>query len=314
MAEASTILATQLLADTMDAFKVRVPLLSAISTDFVAAPGVKGQVVSARIAKLPTLGTYSTSYANNETEWEDTWTDVPVTLSNHHHVTVKTDHLVAIGSTNRGAYEHQVNNMAHVLADDAMDTLWNLVVAANFSLSETYSHANSDYDMLAAVRKKLNANGAAPMGRFGIVNSDVANTLDTDSRMTSRDYAGQQAEADGYIRFRNVGGFESIFEWPSADANSENLSSFFGTRESLIMVQRVPRGLAEAPEALQRISNIESLTDPDTGLTFTLYEWADAATGDVKTTITHLFGVAAGMQGGSAGEKADYAGCRVVTA
>jgi hypothetical protein len=52
------------------------------------------------------------------------------------------------------------------------------------------------------------------MGRSMVVNSAVANALAADTRLTSRDFAGQQQGEDGYRSWRGTNGFSLIQEYP----------------------------------------------------------------------------------------------------
>ncbi len=83
------------------------------------------------------------------------------------------------------------------------------VLAANFTQSSTFSEASSDKDMLDNVRSDWNTIGAAPVGRFGIVNTAVYTALEADARIASGDdYHGQQRKANAYGHLQNVAGFE----------------------------------------------------------------------------------------------------------
>ncbi len=316
----STLSATEIALDTIDSFKVQFPMLFKMGTTFKnpdgSRTGLLNQDVTGRISTLPTVRDYdaSTGYKANAADANDLSEDVTVTLDRHKHVPVKVDYLNEL-STNRDQYQEAIGNLAYALGKEAVDFVCSLVVAANFSQSETYSHANSDLDMLLAVKKKANGTGMAPRGRFGVVNSDVMNTLEADSRIASGDFHGQRSEENPYGHLQNVAGFEDIFEYPGTPTNSENLSSFFADRTAFVFASRVPDKAFDAAEAfgIPQQARTEVFEDPDSGLAFLGIFWQDPHTFDNYMTFAHLYGATAGMDGGSAGDKTDYGAVRVIT-
>lgn len=317
---ALTLSTTQILDLVMDAFKVRLPfLVSAFATDFSSESAKLNQTVNARIASLPSVQSYdaSTGYKANAAESKSLLDDVPVTIDQHKHVPIKLDFLDAASTVNQiNLLEEATANCGYVLAKSMADYCLAQVLAANFSESSVYSTANSDLDMLANVRTDLNAVGANTVGRFGIVNSDVMTTLTGDSRIASGDYHGQRINGEALGHLQGIQGFANIWEYPDMPANAENLTSFFGSRESILLATRVPSDTNEIARAagIPQIANFETMTDEDTGLSLLGIKWIEQGTFDVYCTVSVMYGAAAGMQGGSAGDKADYAGHRVVTA
>ena len=317
---ALTLSTTQILEMVFDAFKVRLPfLVSAFATDFSDERAKLNQTVNARIASLPSVQNYdaSTGYKANAAESKSLLDDVPVTIDQHKHVPIKLDFLDQASTVNQiNLLEESTMNCGYVLAKSIADYCLGLVLAANFSESSTFTHANSDLDMLADVRKDMNAKGASTMGRFGIVNSDVMTTLTSDSRIASGDYHGQRINGEALGNLQAIQGFGNIWEYPDMPTNSENLSSFFGTKESVILATRVPSDTNEVAQSMgiPSIASFDTMTDPDTGLTLLGIKWIEQGTFDVYCTVAVMYGAVAGMQGGSAGDLTDYAGHRVVTA
>jgi hypothetical protein len=314
----ATLTPTEILSDIMDAIRVEQPALSFFSTDFTNGTGFKrDQQVIAHIRTLPSSATYnaSTGYANGAAEANTLVEDVPVTLDNHKHVPIKVDYLNAIADK-KDIYQGAISDAAYVLCKEIVDDALAEVVAANFTAVETHTEANSDYDAIEAITKKLNENGASPRGRKGIVNSGVASTLGVDARVASRDYSGQQRKGNAYARFMNVGGFEDIIEYPDLPANSENLTGFFFDKRAVVVATALPDDSQSIAQSLgiptQGRFFVEQ--DPVTGMQLMGILWQAPGTFDLYLTVTMLWGVAAGMQGGSAGEKSDYAGCRLVSA
>lgn len=316
---ALTLSTTQILDLVMDAFKVRIPfLVKAFATDFSAEKAKLNQTVNARVLSLPSVQSYdaTTGYKANAAESKSLLDDVPVVIDQHKHVPIKLDFLDAASTVKQiNLLAEATMNCGYVLAKSIVDYCLALLLSTNFSQSSTFTAANSDLDMLANVRADLNAIGADPMGRFGIVNSEVMTTLDSDSRIASGDYHAQRISDQAYGHLRAIQGFQNIWEYPDMPANSENLSSFFGTRESILVATRVPKDTEEIARAagIPQIASFETMTDEETGLTLLGIKWVEAGTFDVYCTVAVMYGAVAGSQGGSTGDLLDYAGHRVVT-
>jgi hypothetical protein len=313
----ATLSTTELITDVIDAFKVRFPLMSAIGTDFSSDEAKLGQTITGRILSLPTVRDYdgTDGYKANSASANSLTTDVSVTLNRHKHVPIKVDFIDQV-STKRDLYAETVGNMAYALGKEAFDYTMGLVTETNFTNEVVATTANSDYDVLSSVNKTLNTNGASATGRIGIVNSDVFQTLDSDQRIASGDYHGQQRGASAYGVLSNVSGFESIFEYPDLPDNSQNLSGFFTDKTGIVMASRIPNDVEALANriGIPAISKVDVVSDADTGLTMMGITYQDAGTFDVYTTLTWIYGVSAGTQGGSAGDLTDKGGVRLATA
>lgn len=313
----ATLSTTELITDVIDAFKVRFPLMSAIGTDFSSDEAKLNQTITGRILSLPSVQDYNGTdgYKSNSASANGLTTDVSVTLNRHKHVPIKVDFLDQV-STKRDLYAETVGNMAYALGKEAFDYALGLVTEANFTNEVVATTANSDYDVLGSINKTLNTNGASATGRIGIVNSDVFQTLDADQRIASGDYHGQQRGASAYGVLSNVSGFESIFEYPDLPDNSQNLSGFFTDKTGIVMASRIPNDVEALANriGIPAISKVDVVSDADTGLTMMGITYQDAGTFDVYTTLTWIYGVSAGTQGGSAGALTDKGGVRLATA
>lgn len=312
----STLSNAEIIMDVIDAFKVVFPMLNRFGTDFSNEEVKLNQQIIARINSVPTVRDYdgTSGYEANAANANDLTTDVPVTLNRHKHVPIKVDYLETL-STKRDLYKEATMNLAYALGKEAFDYAMGLVGTANFSQSSIFTTGNSDKDMLDNITEDLNGKGAAPTGRFGIVNSAVYTTLEADARIASGDYHGQKRGGNAYGRLQNVSGFEDIFEYPSLTGTSANLSGFFGDRRSIVMASRIPRDMEVLASRLgvPKIAKFEPVSDPDTGLTFMAITWQKSGTFDLYTTLAWIYGISAGSQGGSAGDLTDYAGHRLVT-
>jgi len=317
---ALTLSTNQILDLVMDAFKKRLPFLTqAFATDLSAETVKMNQTVIARIASLPAVQDYNaaTGYKTNAAEATSLLNDVPVTINRHKHVPIKLDFLDAASAVSQiNLLEEATMNCGYVLAKSIVDYCLSLVLSTNFSQSSVFAHADSDLDMLINVREDLNALGASPVGRFGIVNSPVMSALTADSRIASRDYHGQMMNGEAYGHLKAIQGFENIWEYPDMPHNAELLSSFFGTKESIILATRVPKDATDIANAagIPMVASFETLTDPDTGLTLLGIKWVEQSTFDVYCTVAVMYGAVAGNQAGAVGSLTDYAGHRVKTA
>lgn len=312
----ATLSTTELLTDVIDAFKVRFPIMGSIGTDFSSEEAKLDQTVTARVLSLPTVRDYdgTDGYKANAANANSLTTDVSVTLNRHKHVPVKVDFLET-ASTKRDLYSEVVGTMAYALGKEAFDYAMSQVVQANFTHEITASEANSDYDALATATKVMNANGCAPTGRIGIVNSGVFKSLDSDQRIASGDYHGQQRGGNAYGVLSNVSGFESIFEYPDLPANSENLTGFFTDKTGIVMANRVPSDMEALAGRLgvPSIAKVDVVEDADSGLTLMGLTYMEAGTFDLYTTVAWIYGVSAGAQGGTDNSLTDKGGLRLAT-
>lgn len=316
----ATLSATEILQDTLAAFKVQFPMIAGpngFGTDFSNDRARKDDIVIAHIRTLPSVQNYDATngYQASGAEASSLLADIPVTMNQHKHVPVKLDHLDQLASR-KDLYQGAVNDMAFVLGKKVVDDALAEVKAANFSEITTESIANTTKDTLDAQTKGLNTRGAAATGRFGIVNSDFANKLEEDARISSGDYHGQRRTTNAYAHFQNLAGFADIWEYPSLPANGENVVAFFGTRAAIVIVSRLPSDPLDIARAagIPVPALIETVTDPNSGLSLLGLQWVQLGTFDIWLTVALLYGIKAGKQAGAAGTITDYAGRFVKTA
>lgn len=313
----ATLSATEILVDTLDAFRMEVPMLNAFSTDFSTATAVKDQIIMAHVSGLPAVQSYdaTTGFKANAATADSLLTDVPVTLDQLKHVPIKVSYLTQLASK-KNLYLEAIRNYAYVLGKSVVDYALTKVVAAQFSYTVTEAVANTTLDTLENVRTKLNANAAAPSGRFGLVNSAVSGALLTDQRISSALFYGQLNGNRGYRTLQNVAGFENVWEYPDLPSNAENLTGFFGDRRAVIVASRLPDINIELAQSMgiPQIAAFDIVSDPQTGLSLLGISWQEAGTFDVYVTVAILYGVTAGRQSGAAANATDKAGVRLITA
>lgn len=209
-----TLTVTEVLSDTLEAFKIHAPMLKSFSTDF-SAQGLKlNKQYIAHVRQLPTVSTFDTTtgYANGLTEGRDLLVDVPVTVDQHKHCGVSLGYLNGV-KDQKDVYQRAIDDASYVLSKAVVDSVLQKCNLANLSYSTVETTANTDRDTLGAIRKKLNNRGAA-LSRVGFVNSDAYEGLDADSRIASRDYYGQRTGGNPMGHLSNVAGFQDIWEYP----------------------------------------------------------------------------------------------------
>ncbi len=313
----TTLSVPELLMDVLDAFKTEIPfMLNSLSTDFSSKTAVKDDVITAHVSVLPTTSTYdaTTGFANGATAADALLADVPVTLDQFVHVPVKVTWLTQLASK-VPLYKEAIRNIGYVLAKSVVDAACAKITAANFTHSETIANGNVALESLELLRTDLTTQKAYNRGRFGIVSSAFASALQNDPRVQSSLFYGQLNGDQGYRKFTNLSGFESIWEYPSLPTNSQNLSAFFGDRRSIVIAnRRIDFSNAAEQLGVAQIMQFFPISDPDTGLEMTGVAWQQPGTGDVYVSAAVLYGIGAGAQGGAADSKTDPAGIRVKTA
>lgn len=315
----ATLTVTEILKDVIDAIRVRTRPLDYFTNGVMSAQEGgyrKGQMAICHVRKQPTLQDHSpqTGYANGATEGNTLFEDVPITLGNHKHVPIKLSYLNMIADSKQ-EYGQAIDDCAEVLGKGIVDDVLSDVLADNLSLFETQSTDNSDFDMLTNVQNQMNESGAGSGGRFGIVNTKVAGTLQSDSRIASNEFYGQRNGARAYREFTNIAGFEGVVEYPDMPGNDENLTGFFGDPRTVIVASAMP----SHNQALAKELGIPSqgrffpITSPDSNINLLGIVWEQPGTFDLYLTVTALWGKSVGKQGAAAGAKTDFAGCRLVS-
>jgi hypothetical protein len=271
-----TLTPTEVLADTLDAFKIAAPMLGSMSTEFTAEPVKLNQQVIAHIRTLPTVSDYdsSTGYSNGLTEGRDLMTDVPVTVDRHKHAGVNLGYLNGI-KDKKDVYEKAIADCGYVLAKAVVDSALQKFNLANISYSSTEATNDTDRDTLGGIRKAMNSRGAAA-GRVGLLNSDAFEKLDADARIASRDYYGQQTGGTPLGHLVNVAGFRDIWEYPDLGVINTASLEFTATAATDLIttasahgyttgtVVRVSTSAADLPAGLSAATNYYVIRVSDT--------------------------------------------------
>jgi hypothetical protein len=313
-----TLTPTVILADIAAAVAVESPLLSRVASDFTAEPLKKGQTAIAHVGSRPSVIDYDASsggYGQSSAETSSLFSDRSIVIDQHKHVPVKLSYLSTL-TDQKAVYQAAINEAGKALGKAIVDDGLAKLLAANFSKSTIETVANTDRDTLGKMRKEMNKAGALTSGRTAIVNSDVFESLETDPRIASKDYYGQQTGEDALGMLKNVAGFGMVMEYSDLPANAQNLTGFGFDSRALAVKTGIPNDMEAMRNALgiPSIANIELITDPASGLTLMGIFWQVPGTFDLMMSVTAMWGWAAGSDGGSAGDLLDYAGNRLVTA
>jgi hypothetical protein len=302
----------------IDAFKVQTPELfgsGGFALDIESKTAKLGDVITSHIVSVPTAQNYdpATGFANGVQESTDLLVDVPVTLNQFKHVPIRIKYLTQLSSKINlmAALKEQAFALRKLVIDTALGT----ILPANFTYQEAEDPANISLDTCERIRGKLNTQRAGAFGRFGIVSTAFAAALQADQRVGSSLFYQQLNGDSAYRRYKNLAGFENIYEYPDFPATA-NLQGYFGDRRGIIVAVR-PIDIAQVTPADLGIPEVMSFTpmqDPESGLPFVAVGWQQAGTGDLYVSIGMLFGVSAGNQGGAQNAITDRSGVRCVSA
>jgi hypothetical protein len=261
----------------------RRPMLANIVTDFSSENAKLGQTVTTRAVGLPTVQ----NFGGTVSETADT--DYDVTMSAHKEVRYTFTAPEYLG-TGRDLIGEHSEAMSLALGNHLVDFVAGLITDA-FTSETTGAGSTKDYVAITAACKALNAAGAPDFARFGWVNGDFAEAMKNDEVvMTSWDKDNTSA----YGHWKNIHGFENIWEYPALPANTINLIGFFGQRNSLLLATRVMIN----PEALIGAGYpgvIAVVQDPVTGLAVVQNRWIDQTTLALNTRLIILYGGARGL-------------------
>lgn len=224
---ATTLSTTLILQKTIAAYRTLFPFVGRMGTSFDDAPLRLNDTVKAHIRTLPASASYdgTTGYQASGNSARSLLTDVPITVDNHKHVPILFEHLNLI-KDQKDVYEGAIADAAFVLGKAMVDSVLAKVKGSNISYSETATTANSDLDVIANITTTMNGNGAMPTGRIGLVSSAVAQSLELDTRVASKDYYGSLTGSSGLRVFRGIGGFEAIYEYPALPGNNAATQTF----------------------------------------------------------------------------------------
>lgn len=259
----ATLSAVLILQKILQAYRTGFPMMDGFSVHYDGAPLRLNQTVIAHVRTLPSLADYDAAnggYENGAVEGRDLLVDLPIVVDQHKHVPIKYSHLQLIKDQGN-SYDGALADQAFVLGRAMVNSILAKANQANISAQTIEATANVDLETLESINSAMNINGASPSGRIGIVSTAVAGALALDTRIASKDYYGQQTGGKSYRVFRNIAGFQAIYEYPDFPGSaaqvvtatpgtdiltkaSHGLAS--GTRVRFTTTTTLPAGLALA--------------------------------------------------------------------
>jgi hypothetical protein len=270
----------------------RLAPLMALSTDFSAEAIDFNQSLKVRTATPPTVSDYSTT--NGYVAVDATTTDYTVTIDKHKHVTLAFNDQ-EISGTARRLLDEQVRVAAYALADQVLDDVLALVIAATFTNTAiTETLAGTDRDTLVSFRQSLTNNAAPDVGRNVLMNVSAFGYLTADTKIISQDYnnIGNNDYRSGVLK--NIQGFDNVFEIPNLPSTG-NMQSFALHKSALVMAARLPKDPGAIGGNVMIPGSIETIQDENTGLALQVRTWYDMQKGKLNQTYTLMYGVAAGV-------------------
>lgn len=307
---------TEILADVISSFKVRVPMLQMMTTDFRSDQAQLGQTLKMHIRSLPAVGDYDPAnggYFNGANESRDLLEDVDVVMSNHKHVTLSVEHLNAISDSK---YDVSVSDAAYVLGKAIVDSVLAKLLVANISRNVIEASANVDRATLGKARSALNKAGAFTEDRCIIGNTDFMEALGEDGHIISSDFHGQKVEGSSLASYKNIQGFRDIYEYPDLPDNGENLQAVGFDPRLMGLRTALPADTSAiaAELGISTVANTEVYTDPETNISLLAITHQEPGTLKLLVTLTAIWGSHVGSAGKGTDKLTDKAGIRFVTA
>jgi len=314
---AVTLSVPEILMDVLDAFKLETPELfgpTGFATDFSSKTAVLGDKITSRISHVPVTAAYDPTPGRGFYAGAQSVTslieDVPVTLDSLIHVPIKVGWLTQLASK-LPRYKEAIRNYGFALAKAVIDTAL-AKVSTSFSNTILLPPPLANLDSLELVRDQLNSQKAADRGRFGLVNSALAEAIGADDRVRNSLFYGQLNGEQGFRRWKNLAGCAWVSEYPDIANDAAPYIGFFGDRRSITVATRRP-DFANAAEELgvPQIMDFYPMQDDESGLFILGVAWQEVGTGDVYVSAAVLFGASAGNQAGAPGSGTDNAGLLV---
>ena len=272
----------QIAQQTLETLSAEMPIVSAFTTDFSSDVADVGESVSTRVATAVSAGDATSGYSATDV----TSTAKTITLDKHKHFTAAfTDLEIAKGGMDM-LERTFVRPAVHSVVNAMMDDLLALAVSTTYSAEVTVVAGSFGADDVADLAGDLTTLNVPKADRALVIKpAYYANLAQDNAIQASYAYGGPGSIRDNAVP--KVHGF-NVYEYSDIPANSENLEGFACGPEALIIAGRQPA----LPE--NWAGAVESVQDPDTGVTLQLRNWYEGKDGAQYITATLIYGVAAG--------------------
>jgi hypothetical protein len=278
-----TLSSPEILLDVVRAFRQSIPAVNLLGRNFSQSPLRFNKPYTAHVAGVATTQAVTSTYAVSGNNARDLLYDIPVTVDRRFGTRLFWENLLAI-QDDKFEYDEVIRAAGYSLAKTMVDDLLATARAEFFSQRTVIAAADSDVDMLALVTSSMNNVGANPRGRVMFCNSAVASALAADSRLGSKDFAGQLQGEEGYRSWERVHGFRLIQEYPSLPTNNGTAITGGAITASSDVYAKTAHGLVTGQRVI-----LTSLTG-GTGLTAgTAYFFirTDANNGFIASTLAN---------------------------
>ena len=256
--------------------------VSAFTTDFSSEIADQGESITTRIATSVSAGDASSGYSATDV----TSSAKTVTLDQHKHFTMAfTDLEIAKGGMNM-LERTFVRPATHAVINSMVDALMALVVSSEFGNVATVAAADFGADDVATLAGDLTTLNVPKDERALIIKPSYYASLAKDNAVQAS-YATTLDDSLRNHSVPRVHGF-NVYEYSDIPSNSQNLEGFACGPEALLIAARqpaIPQNWSGA---------VESVTDPDSGLTIQLRSWYEGKDGKQMITLTTIFGVLVG--------------------
>lgn len=283
-----TLAGTLVVQRSLDLLKERYPLLQRISTDLSDQPVAYGQTVVTRTRAIPAAADYSPTagYATQDAQA----TDVPVTIDTHKAVQVRFS-ANELAGTSRRLLDEWTEPIHAGLADAIMASVYGLITAANYPNATTQALSGFGRGTVTAMAKALNSRKVSPLNRTLLLNPDYFEKLAQDTTIVQL-AAYQRPEAITEYRLPRIAGFDP-FEAISLPTGG-NLAGAGFAPDAIVVATRPPNDYSQAI-AGANYGIVQTVTNPDTGLTVMVTQYIDHSLGAAFLRVALMWGVAVGQ-------------------
>jgi hypothetical protein len=249
---------------TLDTLLRRFPMASSFSTDFSADVASVGESVTTRVASQPTVQNFDSTTAAADV----TTTARTIALSNYSGVRIGFSDM-EWSKSSINLFDIFVNPVANTVIKAIMDDVLARVTLANFGAAGLVSTAaNFDADDVVDLATVLNNLDVPYDPRSLVLAPSYYGALAKDNAIQAA-YAYGDSGPIRENRFARVHGFD-VIPYSGIPGNAQNLVGFAGGPQALLIAARVPALPGNFP------GEIESATDPESGLTIQVRKWYSA--------------------------------------
>jgi hypothetical protein len=274
---------------SLELLLVEQPLLGLIATDFSEQP-LYNREVNSRIVSIPGTTAYNTStgYADENT----VTTDVPVVIDQHYSSQV-TFNVEELASTSRSLFGEQAPAQAYAMAKRIIDHALSKITTTNFTNTPT-TKALIDFGRrtVIAMGGALSDRGVPMRGRYLMLTGTYYDELFSDSTVVNL-AANQQSQIITGARLPMLHDF-MVVRTPTLPSTG-NLTGFAGSQSALVVASRAPSDYTQAFPGVDAGGRVQSITDPQSGITAQLVQFIDHKLGTATQRVAFMFGSAKGQ-------------------